>query len=373
MRIGIDATALPAELYGAGNYIVNLIQALARVDSANDLVVFTKPFHAPLFQSLERVRVEHITLPMRTLRIAWEQMLLPQLIRQHKLDVFHSPHYTMPFAAPCATIVTFHDMTFFLYPQAHLLYKRSFFRMIIPISARRARAVIAISESTRQDILRWTKISPTKVFGVPYGIGSNFRPEKNPAVLDALRRKYNLPTEFLLYVGNLEPRKNLPTLLQAFARLVKQGLPHDLVLAGSRGWKDNQVFATCKELGLSQRVCFIGFVPQSELPALYSACSAFVYPSIYEGFGLPVLEAMACGALVVTSNVSSMPEVAGDAGILIDPHNVDNLMKALHQVLTDKELRATLPSKAIARASLFSWERAAKETLAVYERAVQLR
>lgn len=373
MRIGIDATALPVELYGAGNYIVNLVHALARVNSDSELVVFTKPVHAPLFQSQEHIQVASVALPMRTWRIAWEQTILPRLIRRHELDVFHSPHYTIPFAAPCATVVTFHDMTFFLYPQAHLLYKRFFFRTIIPISARRASAVIAISESTRQDILRLTRISPSKVFGIPYGVGSNFRPEKNPAILDEIRRQYNLPAEFLAYVGNLEPRKNLPMLLRAFARLVKQGLPHDLVLAGSRGWKDNAVFSACQELGLSKRVHFIGFVPQAKLPALYSACSAFVYPSLYEGFGLPVLEALACGAVVVTSNVSSMPEVAGKAGILIDPQNVDDLTNALYRALTDQELRATLPNMAIERARLFSWERAAKETLALYARAAQLR
>ncbi|MBI5033444.1 MAG: glycosyltransferase family 4 protein [Chloroflexi bacterium] len=373
MHIGIDATALPERLFGAGNYIVNLIAALSRLDTPNEYVVFVKPFHASLFKTLQRARTIQVALPMRTLRIAWEQTALPILARQYKLDVLHSPHYSLPLAAPCATVVTFHDMTFFLYPQAHLLYKRIFFRTMIPLAARRATSIIAISESTRQDILRLLKTPSEKVNQVSYGISSQFHLTENCNRLDEARHKYNLPAEFALYVGNLEPRKNLPILLQAFARLVHQGLPHSLVLVGSRGWKDDAVFTTLSELGISDRVHFLGYVTQDELPLIYQASRVFVYPSLYEGFGLPVLEAMACGTPVITSNVSSMPEVAGDAGLLINPNSIDELTVALQRALTDSELRVTLAQKGLKRAQSFSWERTARETLAVYEQSFRNR
>ncbi|MBI4787811.1 MAG: glycosyltransferase family 4 protein [Chloroflexi bacterium] len=299
MRIGIDATALPSQPFGAANYIVNLVQALLRVDTTNDYVIFAKPLHVPLFEKRQRVQVIGVPLATRILRIAWEQTGLPWLTQEHRLDVLHSPHYTMPFAARCATVVTFHDMTFFLYQDKHLFYKQLFFRLMIPWSARRADALIAI-------------------------------------------------------------------LVRAFARVVQSGLPHSLVMAGSRGWMDTEVFSTIEELGLLSRVCFAGYVPQPDLPALYSAAELFVYPSLYEGFGLPVLEAMACGAPLVTSNVSSMPEVAGDAGLLVEPSDVDALSNAMQRVLTDRALRDTLGSKGQARAQTFSWERTARETLAVY-------
>jgi glycosyltransferase involved in cell wall biosynthesis len=368
MRIGIDATALPLQLFGAGNYIVNLTQALLRLDKANEYVVFAKPDHAVLFAGLNAQLVS-VPLVNRIHRIIWEQSWLPVLTRTHRLDVLHSPHYTMPLLKACPTLVTCHDMSFYLYPQTHLLYKKVFFRAMIPLAARRADALIAISESTRQDLLRLIK-PPCPVFTVSYGIAPYFQPAPEAEKLQA-RRKFDLPEKFILYVGNLEPRKNLPNLLRAFAGLIQQGLPHDLVLAGSRGWKDNEIFTLINELALVGRVKFPGYIPQTELPAVYSLADTFAYPSLYEGFGLPVLEAMACGTPVITSNISSMPEVMGGAGILIDPNSVDELAKALFRVLTDQSLRATLATAGLARAKLFSWERAAIETLAVYTRIAQ--
>jgi glycosyltransferase involved in cell wall biosynthesis len=371
MRIGIDATALPPQPFGAANYIVNLIQVLLRTDPTNDYVVFAKPLHVPLFEQRGRARVIRAPLATRILRIAWEQTGLPWLAQQHRLDVLHSPHYTMPLAARCATVVTFHDMIFFLHPEMHLPYKRLFFRTMIPWSARRADAVIAISQSTRADMLRLLNVQPERVFTVPYGIAPFFH-RVEPLQAQETCRRYNLPQRFVLYVGNLEPRKNLTALVRAFARIVQSDLPHSLVMAGSRGWMDTEIFSTIRELDLTSRVCFPGYVPQQELPALYNAADLFVYPSLYEGFGLPVLEAMACGVPVVTSNISSMPEIAGDAGILVNPRDADALAEAMARVLTDRALRDTLASKGPARAKSFSWKRTAQETLAVYRYAAQL-
>ena len=370
MRIGIDVTALPAQLFGAGNYIVNLTQTLIRIDSANDYLVFSKPQQAELFAGRGHAQVVRASLPTRLHRIAWEQTFFPRLIRRYHLDVVHSPHYTMPVLTSCAQVVTFHDMTFFLHAEAHLFYKSIFFRAMIPVAARHADALIAISQNTRTDILRLFPIDPAKVFTIPYGIASFFHPMPKHAQDDVLG-KYGLPPRFVLYVGNLEPRKNLPMLLHAFATLVRRGSSQALVLAGSRGWMDDEVFATLRELNLGHRVFLPGYIPQADLPALYSAASVFVYASRYEGFGLPVLEAMACGAPVITSNVASMPEIAGESGILIDPNDESELADAMGRVLTDDELRARLARAGLERAQSFSWERAAQATLAVYERVAR--
>lgn len=367
MRLGFDATALPPQPFGAANYIINLAQGLLRVDTANEYIIFTKPQHAAFFDST-RAHLALCVLPSPLLRVVWEQTALPILARQHRLDLLHSPHYTMPLAKPCRAVVTFHDLTFFLYPEMHLLYKRIFFRTMMPLAARRADALIAISHSTRADLTRILGIAPSKVETIPYGIAPHFQPVTDWRALDAFCARYHLSRPFVLYVGNLEPRKNLPTLVRAFAPLVRAGLPHTLVMAGSRGWKDAPIFATIQELGLTSRVHFPGYIPQSELPMLYSAADLFVYPSFYEGFGLPVLEAMACGVPVITSNISSMPEVAGDAAVLVDPAAVDALANAMHHLLTDSVLRATLAAKGLARAREFSWERAAQATLSLYTR-----
>ncbi|MBM3130287.1 MAG: glycosyltransferase family 4 protein [Chloroflexi bacterium] len=372
MRIGIDATALPPQPFGAANYIINLAQALLRIDTTNDYSIFAKPLHAPLFDAA-RAQIVRTAPASPFARVAWEQIVLPFLARQQRLDVLHSPHYTMPLVKSVRAVVTFHDLTFFLYPQMHLLYKRVFFRTMLPLSARRADALIAISHSTRADILRVLRTPLERVTTIPYGIAPHFQPITDAQARDAFCKQHNLPRPFILYVGNLEPRKNLPTLVRAFAQLVRAGLPHTLVLAGSRGWHAAPIFATIRELDLSSRVVFTGYVPQSDLPMLYSAADLFVYPSLYEGFGLPVLEAMACGVPVITSNISSMPEVAGDAGILVDPNDAPALADAMSNLLTDSSLRATLAAKGLARARMFSWERTAQATLDVYTRVAQSR
>jgi glycosyltransferase involved in cell wall biosynthesis len=370
MRIGIDATALPPQAVGAANYIINLIQTLLRIDATNEYVIFSKLAHASLFDST-RAEIVQAVLPSPVLRIAWEQTALPFLARQRRLDLLHSPHYTMPLAKTCRVIVTIHDLTFFLDPQMHLPYKRIFFRTMIPLSARRADALITISESTRQDLLRFLPLDARRVTAIPLGVAARFSPLDDAAATDKIRNKYRLPARFILAVGVLEPRKNLPTLVRAFRALVEQGLPHSLVLVGHKGWMFDELFRTIANLDLAQRVIFTGYVPEEELPLVYNAADLFVYPSLYEGFGLPILEAMACGVPVITSNLSSMPEVAGDAGILVDPNDVNALADAMTRVLTDRVLRATLAAKGLARARSFSWERMAQETLAVYARVAQ--
>lgn len=380
MRVGIDATALPSQLGGAGNYVTNLVRALPRIDQASEYVVFTQPNHSAHFDS-SRVHVIQVSLGSRLLRIVWEQTVLPALVQKYRLDLLHSPHYTMPLLKPCPTVVTFHDMTFFLYPEMHQAYKRVFFRKVIHWSARRADAIIADSISSRQDILRLLNLDGARVTAVPLGVSDAFRTSLDVRETRKARQKYHLPSPFILSVGVLEPRKNLTGLLRAFKTLVDRGVEHSLVIVGKRGWGYAEIFKSVKTFGLLERVIFPGYVPEIDLPSLYSAADLFVYPSFYEGFGLPVLEAMGCGVPVVTSNLSSMPEIAGDpsassgqtAAVLIDPHDDQALADAMQRVLTDRALHDRLAREGHARSRSFSWERTARETLAVYQRVVQPR
>jgi glycosyltransferase involved in cell wall biosynthesis len=373
MRVGIDATAVPLQRTGAGNYIVNLIRTLGQVDRSNEYVIFGKGAHEKELspgRGVTNIQFVRQHFPGRGARLAWEQFGLPRQVRAHRLDVLHSPHYTMPLRHSARSVVTFHDMTFVLYPDLHQTVKRFFFPMMMRWSARRADRLIAVSTSTRDDLVRLWGLDAGKIAPVPEAADAEFQPRSSQEIADVCGRYGLRPGDYILYVGMLEPRKKVDRLVEAFG-LVAGKLPGvDLVIAGRRGWMYDQIFARVEALGLRDRVRFTGYVLSQDLPALYGGARLFAYPSKYEGFGIPVLEAMSCGAPVVTTNVSSMPEVAGDAAILVAPDDVAGLAEALLRVSTDHALRDDLACRGLARAKTFSWERCARETIAVYEAAL---
>ena len=378
MRIGVDVTALPPRPVGAGNYIIHFTRALAEQTEAEqldvELLIFVQSARVPLLGVEPSARVSLVSLPDQAppRRLLWEQTTLPALARRCKLDLLHSLHYTMPVLAPCPVVVTFHDMTFFLFPNLHLLPKRIFFQNFIRFSARRAAALLSVSESTRQDSIRLLGLSPDRITTTPLGVTAGFAPVRDTIALNAVRQKYRLPERFVLYVGLLEPRKNVPALLRAFQRISAAFPGYQLVLAGRQGWMYEQVFQLVESLGLKERVCFTGYVDGEDLPALYSLADVFVYPSFYEGFGLPVLEAMACGVPVITSRVSSLPEIAGDAAVLLDPDHEDGLAGALERLLSDPAERAWRSARGIEQARIFTWDRTARLTWPVYRSVVRI-
>lgn len=368
MRIGIDATAIPLNRSGAGNYIFNLVAGLAKIDAENQYFIFAKPQH---IQEWKITQLNFCFLSgateYRPLRLAWEQCVLPLLIRRHKIDLLHSPHYTMPLFCPCRSVVTFCDMIFFLYPEVHRVLKRIFFRTMMAVSSRRADAIIAISESTSRDIKGLLPITPGKVHAIPLAAGSKYRRIADRPTVDRVCGQYGLQAgEYVLFIGVLEPRKNIPVLLHAYRELVDGGIRKKLAIVGKKGWMYDEIFSTVRMLKMEENVVFTGYVPDADLPYLYNGASLFVYPSLYEGFGLPVLEAMSCGTPVVTSNVSSMPEIVGDAGILVDPHDAHQLAEGLKKVILDEHLCGVLKQRGLERAAQYSWERTARETLQVY-------
>jgi glycosyltransferase involved in cell wall biosynthesis len=372
MRIGIDATALPLQPVGAGIYMINLVRALAAVNERDELVIFTHPAGRKQMAVQESKHFRWAVVPDKSIprRLFWEQIGLPRLVGKMRLDLLHSLHYTRPWRLPCRSVVTFHDMTFFLYPQLHTRSKQAFFPLTIRASARSADAIIAVSESTRADSIRLLGIPGEKIIATPLGVDPAFRPIRDLESLDVVRQRYNLPDRFILYVGLVEPRKNLSGLIRAYRSALEGGIAHRLVVVGRFGWSYQQVLDEIEALGLQERVQFTGYIPQADLPIVYNLASLFVYPTLYEGFGLPALEAMACGTPVVTSNVASLPEIIGEAGVLIPPGDQQALSQALQDVLSDPGLQTHLAIKGPQQASQFTWERTARQTLQVYRQVL---
>lgn len=371
-RLGYDASALPPRLTGAGNYIVELLRALHRLDLPLDFRVFCTPSGRQQIGLPEKTGFRYITVPALhpTLRLLWEQTRLPRLAKQHRLDLLHSPHYTRPLRLPCRSVVTLHDMTFFLFPELHTLPKRFFFPWMIRRSASSADALLAISESTRQDAIRLLGIDPGRIHTTLLAALPEHQPVSDPERRRAVRQRYNLPEQFILNVGVLEPRKNLPVLFQAFARLRSRFPEYRLVIAGKPGWMVEQIKSQLAALQLGDSVHFTGYVQAQDLPVVYNLAALSVYPSLYEGFGLPVLESLACGTPVITTNVSSMPEIAGEAGMLVPPGDIAALENALEKLLNNPDERERRSRLGLEQARQFTWERTAQATYQVYRQVL---
>jgi len=335
-----------------------------------EIVLFTGP------QTSRRV-LDTFAGPYREHFCATQSSLLRSLfslpcgIVQHNINVFHGlDHVGLPLFFKRGTyVITVHDVIPLLFPQLFTLKHRLIVRAGLARVAPQADMVIVPSYAVQQDVQQYLHIDEDRVVVIPEGCEPRFRPLTDPEQLHRVRTKYGLPPRYMLCLGTLEPRKNITTLLHAFARLrpTLHGEPVlHLVVAGARGWREQEIFQTVKRLGLEQAVCFPGVIDDEELPALYSGALLFVYPSLYEGFGLPILEAMGCGAPVVTSNVAAIPEVAGDAALLIDPHDVEGMAAAMGALLHNDTLRECLRQKGFLQAQKFSWETTAQQTLDLY-------
>jgi glycosyltransferase involved in cell wall biosynthesis len=375
-RVGLDAHLLSlTQSYraaGINGYIFELLNRLpehASGDPPLDLVAY---LHEPAFRAPASLRVERsrwdTTNPMR--RIAWEQSVLAAASRG--LDLLHGMAFATPVAAACPTVVTVHDLSFMRFPHAFRRANRAYLSALTRLSVRRAARVIVGADSTRRDVIELCGAQPDRVVTVPYGVTDAFTPGRAEGAADFRRRK-GLPDRFILFLGTLEPRKNVGRLIEAYAVLREREGPSrapKLVLAGGKGWFYENLFAQVSGLGLGEDVLFTGYVPGEELVWWYRSAFMFVYPSLFEGFGLPVLEALACGVPTITSNVSSLPEVAGDAALLVDPHDTEGLVRAMKRLLDDSDLRAELARAGVRQAKQFPWSRTAAETAAVYRDAL---
>jgi glycosyltransferase involved in cell wall biosynthesis len=370
IRVGVNAHLLSlAESYrsaGINWYIYNLLHHLPEMASDIEYTVFTSERRYTVTPGIH-LQVSRLPTDRPPVRILWEQALQPWAVRRAKLDLLHSPAFVGPLFSACPLVVTVHDLSFLFFPQSFRTLNRSYLRLFTWLSVRRAQRVLAVSESTKRDLVQYYGLSPAKVDVVYNGVDSAFRPLPAEQVA-AFRRQAGLPERFMLFVGTLEPRKNVVRLIEAYARLPKERPP--LVLVGGKGWLYEQIFAQVEALNLSGQVHFAGYVLAEDLPLWYNAADLFVYPSLYEGFGLPPLEAMACGTAVITSTASSLPEVVGKAGLAVDPTDTEALATAMGQMLIAKDLREQMQAEGLAQAQKFSWAKTARCTVGSYRRAL---
>jgi len=363
LRVVIDMT-FPNRLQTGTRVYANELVAALRENSSHCFTCLAEPV-----PKRSRTTREKIWNGIRN--ILWMQVVLPYKLYRMKADVLHATSFFAPLVSPCPVIVTVHD-TLYLSNPTH--YRDRFFllyaNLFIKAAVRRCTLINTGSETSRRDIVSFFRVPETKVRVIYYGVNSRFHPTRDAAKVDRVRSKYSLAFPFFLFVGALEPRKNLSRLLEAFGQFLRaaQGERRfQLVLAGPGGSSSTELHQKACQLGISQHVQMLGYVPDDDIPVLYSAASVFVFPSLGEGFGLPIVEAMACGTPVVSSKVSCIPEIAGDAAVLVDPRDVEALADAMYRVAYDEGLRRELVAKGLERARLFTWQRTARETEHLYE------
>jgi glycosyltransferase involved in cell wall biosynthesis len=364
VRIGIDARKLHD--FGIGTYIRNLLRQLARLDRETEFVVFCRDDdRASLALLGENFRA--VTESAANYSIV-EQFRIPLALKREGVTLFHAPHYVLPPLVRCQSVVTIHDCIHLMFPQ--YLPNRialAYARTSIDLAARRATRVMTVSESSKRDILRFVDTEPDKIDVIYNAYDERFGVEPREEDVVRVRERYQLHDEFVLYAGNVKPHKNLERLIEAFDLVRKRGLDHlKLVLIGDEISKYAALRRAVHQHQLHKYVRFVGYLPEETLAVMYRLAGVFVFPSLYEGFGLPPLEAMASGTPVVTSNVSSLPEVAGDAAVLVDPYDPHAIADGIHRVLTDEDLRRSLRQKGLARAKQFSWEQSVRRIREIY-------
>ncbi len=371
MRVAIDYSAAARQRAGIGRYTRDLIRALAALDSTNAYTLYV-PRDARALDDVQtfpsNFRVARAPFGERAMVTLWQRARLPLPVEAitGSCDVFYSPDFVLPPTRARKRILTVHDLSFKRFPEAAVPNLKWYLEAAVPRSVARADLVLADSDATRRDLIHFFHTPPERVVTLYSGYDARFQRARDGAELERVRKTYALEKPFLLHVGTIEPRKNLVRLIQAFSSL-PQRRDLELVIAGGRGWLYDEIYKAPEKFGVSAAVRFIGFVPDEDLPALYSLAEVFVYPSLYEGFGLPVLEAMACGAAVVTSNNSSLPEVAGDAALLVDAQDTGALTWALRRLLEDGTRRGIMQQKAVERARKFSWEASAAKLREIFE------
>ena len=368
MRIAIDAHSVGAKLGGNESYAINLIEALAQIDEVNDYTLYVTTaeardrFHQRWPNFKVRTTLPHTPLIRIPLTLSAE-------LRKNPVDVLHV-QFTAPPFCPCPVVVSIHDLSFEHLPHTFHRRSRTQLRLTVRHSAKRAAKILTLSEHTKSDIIDTYGIEPSKISAIPLAAPGHFRPVEDNRELQRVRHTYGIDGPYILSVGSIQPRKNLPRLVSAYdllrGKYAENELPK-LVLVGKRAWLYDETMRALEQTGLARFVILTGYVPESDLPALYSGALCFVYPSYFEGFGLPPLEAMKCGAPVIVGNQTSLPEVVGDAALTVDPFDVNAIAGAIEKLINDSDLRRDLSVKGRSRAEEFDWRDTAQRTLQIYK------
>jgi glycosyltransferase involved in cell wall biosynthesis len=372
LRVLIDATQITKDKAGVGTYGINLIRELASLGAPVHLFVLAQDDDPSLdfgvYSHVTMIWVRSSLFRRLPFRFLLEQLGIPFLTYKHKINVVHSLHYTFPLISLKAKkIVTFHDMTFILMPEVHEPFKVTYFTFFIHAALRRVDSIIFVSASALADFQAHLGTPRGLKRVVSHGKSEACRPDFDSSLTDGVKRKYGLPPHFILFIGTVEPRKNITRLVEAFEFILIKRPDIALVIVGQQGWMCDSLFKTIRSLNMDARVIFVGYCPEEDKALLLAAATIFAYPSLYEGFGIPVLEALASGIPTVTSNVSAMPEVAGCAALMVNPNSTSQLAIALERLLTDPELRKELREQSLRQAAKFTWQRAATETLDAYK------
>jgi len=372
MHIGLDGIPLTEPKTGVGHYTFELAVAMARVSpDSNFEIVY--PSNLRQVTITDDARTLPSNLEIKRIRVGpvgryWWSAGLPRYVRRNGIDLFHGTNYDVPPWHQCATVLTIHDLSLLIHPETHEKRRVRRSRRRLPLMARAANAIIVPTESVRREVCEHLGISPQKVFAIPESARDCFTPMEMKAT-EHVRERLGIGDNFLLTVGTLEPRKNLLTLVRAVEEIANDQPTLQLVIAGSRGWLSEPLFEAIEKSPAKERIVLTEYLNDDDLRALYSSCSAFVYPSIYEGFGLPPLEAMACGAPVIASHIPALEETTGGAAVLFEPNDVNSLASAIVDLLQSSELRSRFSALGRVRAAEFTWEHTARLTLEVYEKA----
>jgi len=366
MKIGIEARWMMYEKTGFGNYASNLLTEIGEMDSRNEYFVYLNDeYDNAIFQ---RSNFTKIVIPRRPEFYKHVSIPLDMIMKRRKYDFYHFLYNAPSLIMPCPFIVTVHDVSYKHIPD--MISKKDLFSITFQMSlnAKRALRIITVSENSRKDSVRFFKVPEEKIDVIYEGVEDTFRVIDEPGIKKAIIHRYQLPERFLLYVGTYLPHKNLESLLDAFHELKSNGkIPHKLVLAGKKGRNYENVSAHISKLSLEDDVLRIGFVPDEDLPVLYNLSDIFIFPSLYEGFGLPLLEAMACGVPVVSSSASCLPEVGGEAALYFSPRSSRELAAKILDIISNKRLRNHLIKEGLKRSGQFSWKTMAEKTLSLYE------
>lgn len=374
MHIAIDYTAAIRQGAGIGTYVRTLVAAMLAQDTTNRYTLLTsgRPTPDHPFPSAENVRGRSLYIPDRYLNILWYRwrVPVPATLFSGPADIYHGPDFVLPpLSGKVRKVVTIHDLAFLEHPEYAVPSLAAYLKQVVPQAVRVADVVATVSSETSHTLIKHFNTSREKLTVVPPGVGAHFRRITDPVLLGATRHKFGLKHPLVLGVGTLEPRKNHTGLIKAFYQAQKQkNGPAMLAIAGGQGWLYDETLQLVTDLNLEGKVRFLGRVSDFELVTLYSMADIFAFPSFFEGFGMPPIEAMACGVPVITSNTSSLLEVVGDAAIPIDPHDIDALAHAITQLLEDEPLREELCQKGYQRVQHYTWEASARKMLAVYNR-----
>ncbi len=364
MRVAIDAQVLPGQ-GGVGEYTLGLVGELLR-QPEHEYILFTTELTRRRLG--DRLRNAYAVIPSNHSPVspAWLVHSLPRWLTRLKARVHHGPAFLLPRKKVCPYIATVHDMIYRLFPGTMTWRRRLFWRLFMPNTWRRADSIFADSDSTRQDILRLTRFPAERITVLPAAVAGMFNPKAAAGEMGALRARYGVGENYFLFVGTLEPRKNLGLVLAAFRRYRERGGRRDLVIAGPPGWKETGIFQTVRQADFAGHVHLTGWIDPPDLPALYRQALGFLFPSRYEGFGIPVLEAMSCGTPVIATRVSSLPEVGQDAALYLESEDAGELAGLMQRLEEDSGLREQCRQLGVRRAKKFSWQRTAQQAAAAY-------